>query len=265
MPKSQFIRKQLSVARAGAFSLIELLVVITIIALLLVILLPALSMMRRNSKLIQCQANLKNLTTAWNQYLMTYNYHFFQGVNKQLNFGGKQGSNTPYFGPNVRKPLNPMLGEKEITMNDIPTFRCPADTGGETVSPSCYQVFGTSYESNVRLVGDTNFYIPPQDPSRDVWLKVRKRIADLRSSRVTASPSETPLVGDIGWLARWDRVSRERVAWHGDYKRFNIGFLDGHVAYVRIRKGIHVDTGFKMIPFKDLFPEASRSQREVPD
>ena len=55
------------------FTLVELLVVISIIALLMAVLLPALNRAREQAKRIVCMNNIKQLTTAWGMYADTYN------------------------------------------------------------------------------------------------------------------------------------------------------------------------------------------------
>ena len=54
--------------RTRAFTIIELLVVVSIIALLVGILLPAIGKAREQAKLTQSQANLRNLATAHQSY-----------------------------------------------------------------------------------------------------------------------------------------------------------------------------------------------------
>jgi len=52
--------------------------------------------------------------------------------------------------------------------------------------------------------------------------------------------------------------------WHQRQSMQNIAFLDGHGAFVRIRKGIYVDSRYTMIPFKDMRAEFAQCQQEIP-
>ena len=53
----------------SAFTLVELLVVIGIIAVLIAILLPALNQARRQAKQVQCQSNMKQVAMAMIMYI----------------------------------------------------------------------------------------------------------------------------------------------------------------------------------------------------
>src|ERR1700722_17231776 len=62
--------------RAKAFTLVELLVVIGIIALLIAILLPALNKARKSSNTVACLSNIKQLDIGLLQYFTDNKGHF---------------------------------------------------------------------------------------------------------------------------------------------------------------------------------------------
>ena len=78
----------------AAFTLLELLVVVGIIALLLAFVLPALSAARRQTRRVQCQTNLKQIAFAWHGLLNETRGIFPRGIYMEFAFGGMQGTSS---------------------------------------------------------------------------------------------------------------------------------------------------------------------------
>jgi prepilin-type processing-associated H-X9-DG protein len=85
-----------------------------------------------------------------------------------------------------------------------------------------------------------------------LWTRVNQRIKTLTRSAVK-DPSRLILIGDYTWLDNWDPgVPEDFPFWHQARSMHNLAFVDGHVQSTRIRKGIHVDARYTLIPFGDL-------------
>ena len=143
-------------------------------------------------------------------------------------------------------------------------FHCPADDGTDLARPTGYEFYGTSYRTNEMLVGQDQLYIHRQDPCKPVMRAVNDRLERLNVSKVTTSQSALVLLGDIGWVDEWLFWHTQRFEWHDAPRTYNLVFLDGHADFVRIRKGIHVDANYTVIPFRDLAEEAAECQEEIP-
>ena len=252
------------------FTLIELLVVIAIIAVLLAILLPAQRLARAAGKRTTCQGNLKQLAYAWGMYIDHYDGRFYQGINANINYGGWKG--IVGFAP---RPLNRFMG-LDVTLEDskqAKVFCCPADTGG-VMGPmpreKAYNYMGTSYQTNIFLIGQNkNGVFSPK--TNDLDLDISARISDLRIGQVTASHACVVLIGDEGWIDQWrpmlppvetiwEQQYKPYAEWHLKPDYYNLAFLDGHVAFVKVRKAWYVTDDYSVVPFKDLFVLAYQVQ-----
>jgi len=246
-------------ARRG-FTLIELLVVIAILTLLIAVLLPSLRKARWEAKRLLCQANLKDLAVAWEMYLQENRDRYYQWTDSHIKYGGKQGLPIAYKG---RRPLNPYVDLPETTDDGAELFFCPDDRGSPGLpATSTFDYYGTSYMANRLMIGHPNLNVVPNDPCRDVMIAIRARLRDLNRSQ-TSDASRLILLGDFGWRGDWYFGVGMSPPWHHERGKHNIAFSDGHVAYIRIRKGLHETPYYTVVPFLDLRDDAQACQIEV--
>jgi prepilin-type N-terminal cleavage/methylation domain-containing protein len=251
---------------AGGFTLIELLVVIAVISLLMAMLLPALDAARRLARRTVCQSNLRQIAIGWELYLEDWDGAFCQRVNINHVFGGWKG--TEFRDPN--RPLNQYVSLPTVidTEKGAKLFRCPADTGGMPGLfdvESAYRYFGNSYQTNWLLIGPTSLGYVPTDyvVLRDA---INKRLDGLNRMDVTTNLALLLLVGDNNWIDEWIPIpmSPHGQEWHGKPRYFNMAFLDCHVDFIRIRKGLFVTPEYSILPFRDLHKLAYSVQQEIP-
>jgi len=247
--------------RTKGFTLIELLVVITILALLIAVLLPVLSLARQAAQRTVCQANLRQITYAWHLYLEDNEGTFYQTLRADTLYGGWKGIKYP----TAKRPLNPYLSLPDYpeTESQAKVAKCPSDQGDVgTRSFSSFTYYGTSYRTNILLIGQTQ--IGPLGEATEAIVKLRNRINEklphLRFASVN-SPNRLLLIGDSPWGIQWlPPPYPEGMNWHKRSLHYNVAFLDGHIDFLGIKKGIFVSSEYTVIPFKQLYGLAREAQ-----
>ncbi len=229
-----------------AFTIVELLVVISIIAVLIGLLLPAIASVNETARSVKCASNLRQLGIATIDYLADYEDRLPQvsvanpfGKGEVIIgtlFGGKAGQ-LPFYeidqwGANER-PLNSYLSTGTVTDEDIPVFECPLDRGqppsaGDPDNPfddlpdveSMYDFVGSSYTLNDHSLD-----------AEDCYTLVPAFTGDKPGGRMpyVEYPTRTWMLGDLiiyNFQQGGDRGQR----WHHKDTKCNLCFVDGHVS-----------------------------------
>ncbi len=198
--------------RSTGFTIIEMLVIISIIVLLLAILLPALAGARRNAQKNRCLSNMENVGTAMSSYLSNNNNVFPAGSG-----AGDQASHD-LFGNNYGvglaaddRPLNAYLKDA------YEVAQCPLDAGtelgGAMMADRAWEVYGSSY------------WFPATNAS-GIWAIPNARLSQVRF------PGQKIISADLVININLDSLER-RNQWHNgkDPLQVSAAFADGHAEF----------------------------------
>jgi prepilin-type N-terminal cleavage/methylation domain-containing protein len=255
--------------RAPGFTLIELLVVMAILAVLTAISLPALTAARRAGRQIHCQSRLKDIAVAYTLYCSNNDGRFYgDGSNVRnpcFTFGGWRGK-----GSLIRhRPVNKYVGLREDDAGERETrkyFRCPADNypdSNELSFGSYYAENGNSYQANLLLV---DLYKLPANVAT-AWGTINGQIRTpgFATYDTAFQPSRLLWIGDYLWYVQWDPRSSVCTRSHDRRHHYCMAFLDGHIEFVEIRRGLYdVDGSYRIQPHKAADETVRGLQRQQP-
>ena len=64
--------------------------------------------------------------------------------------------------------------------------------------------------------------------------------------------------------AMWEQSANPTLNGMSRPDHYNLAFMDGHTAFVKIRKAYYVTEDYSVVPFKDLYGLAYKVQGEEP-
>lgn len=226
-------------ARPGAFTLVELLVVVAILALLAALLLPVLSKARQSPHRAACLSNLHQQGIAWRLYLDDHAGRFpdRRDLKSALPGGYRPWASWPASDP--RAGWAALVLSNTLGMGKA--WSCPgASSAPWSHAPQAGQP--ASADTNAPPVRYWMWRFDRSDdpvPPDNFWNRTEDEcVTTLRSAATTPSaspvgPSEVELTVDVyfpGTIAAVPEPLRGRAAHAGGRSRL---MLDGHAAFLR--------------------------------
>lgn len=231
MSRKRICRMAETDGRNKAFTLIELLIVIAIVAILAGMLLPVLNLAREKARGASCQSKHKQIGTGILMYVTDYDYY---SIANETGIKGKWGLEIgPYVGNNES---NDTERAKNLVKSKL--FRCPSEDGSNDASFGIAELAGGFSIAYNPLCGFSN-------SNGQFRLKMNRAARPSSTHLVNDSPmgyiKNVPALsgfvsqflysqngfGTVNGIAPLVQILPRR---HG--KNLNVLYLDGHVANV---------------------------------
>ncbi len=209
-------------SRRRAFTLVELLVVIGIIAVLAALVMPALAAARERARRTQCISRLHQIDLAFRMYTNDHDNVY--------PWGDAPVSTDPFYwfwmGRGWRGAIEPYIDTR------MEVLYCPSDdTAPEKWESTSYGYSLSFYHSPEQIDSMTTVADTYSNPRRTI----RQKAGTARF------PSKKVMVAE--WLSNHEDLEPDAGWWTGDGARMCL-FADGHVDYVQTRDVLPANNGF---------------------
>lgn len=200
--------------RQGAFTLVELLVVISIVALLVSILFPSLRSARRQAKMVVCASNLRQIGVAMRGYIGGYGDRFPNASQFPSVSPWPMETDDPLY---IADVLDAYVGHNHSV------FQCPEDRRGRSVRPP--PMTGKSYFESERSSFQYRVAIGRNRRGNGRLLLGGHTMDEIANhfERVYGEPAP---VNTIWYFRDWQGFHAQR----GKARSRNYLYIDGHVA-----------------------------------
>jgi type II secretory pathway pseudopilin PulG len=172
MPRHRSVPGLDGARRAGAFTLVELLVVIGVIGLLIAILLPALAHARRSAQQVQCASMLHQVGNFYQTYAANFSGHY----PAQVNFAGVPWVYWPMGGwGGLMNADGTFAGSGPGTLwltnivNDPSVFFCPVLESAQPETYFSYHTQQATWMTSAGLPNWSNYYPIGMYTSYNFW------------------------------------------------------------------------------------------------
>lgn len=219
---------------AGAFTLIEMLVVCSLITLLISLLLPSLGKSKKAARAVECLSNQRQLQQAQ--------------LNYSDNNGGKTKNITGAFGNYWHHSIASYLGDDKYRSNSnlgqwrhppMSVLTCPEARNAPISSPGTVEHLWNWGGGGQGAYG-ANLWLYPKYAEYDNDFRF-PRSDFFASMQDVPAPSATPLYGDSNWVGGWpDDVDFPAPNLYTGLFVHEIGFFMGRWTLDRHDRGINV-------------------------
>ncbi|MDB5291175.1 MAG: type secretion system protein [Phycisphaerales bacterium] len=237
--------------RRAAFSLVELLIVVGIIAVLLAIVVPVMSRARNSARLVACQSNVRQLVQASIAYASDND-----GV---LPLPNLQGQDAPTNAgwlyrdalPGTPGPTLVQTGVLWKYLNSMDVYHCPLDVGpwltGKTETLTSYlmnpSVMNPALKST-KIPPPSSYPLRRMNPQAILFLECDQSPPPPRGSPLDPPP---PPVKPQSWIDGTAQLDKDDAVRHGTVGAC-IGCFDGHIEMISSGDYASQQALYKLIP-----------------